>query len=85
MAAATGRGALRASHAAREQVIDLLKAAFVQGRLTESELDARVGQALASRTRAELATLTADLPAGLIAAPPRRKPGRARSRLPGAR
>ena len=82
-ATAAGRGHLRASHADREQVIDLLKAAFVQGRLTGSELDTRVGQALASRTRAELATLTADLPAGLIAAPPRRKPGRARLRLPG--
>ena len=83
MAAAADRGRLRASHADREQAIDLLKAAFVQGRLTESELDARVGQALASRTQAELATLTADLPAGLIAAPTRRKPARARPQLPG--
>jgi hypothetical protein len=83
MAAAADRGCLRASHADREQAIDLLKAAFVQGRLTESELDARVGQALASRTQAELATLTADLPAGLIAAPTRRKPARARPQLPG--
>jgi Domain of unknown function (DUF1707) len=82
-AAAADRGCLRASHADREQAIDLLKAAFVQGRLTESELDARVGQALASRTQAELATLTADLPAGLIAAPTRRKPARARPQLPG--
>ena len=32
-AAAAGRGHLRASHADREQVIDVLKAAFVQGRL----------------------------------------------------
>jgi len=83
MAAAPDRGCLRASHADREQAIDLLKAAFVQGRLTENELDARVGQALASRTQAELATLTADLPAGLIAAPTRRKPARARPQPPG--
>jgi hypothetical protein len=82
MAAAADRGHLRASHADREQAIDLFKAAFVQGRLTKGELDARVGQALSSRTQAELATLTADLPAGLIAAPPRRQPARTRPRPP---
>jgi hypothetical protein len=60
---APGHGRLRASHADREQVVDLLKAAFVQGRLTQDELDTRIGQALSARTYAELATLTADLPA----------------------
>jgi len=34
---AAGRGRLRASDADREQVIDVLKAAFVQGRLTKDE------------------------------------------------
>jgi hypothetical protein len=63
---------LRASHADRERVIGTLKAAFVQGRLTKDEFDLRVGQAFAARTHAELAALTADLPAGLAdAAPPR--------------
>ena len=56
-------GPMRAAHADREQVVDALKAAFVQGRLTQDELDARVGQALAARTYADLAMLTADLPA----------------------
>jgi hypothetical protein len=60
---APGHGRLRASHADREQVVDVLKAAFVQGRLTQDELDTRVGQALAARTRADLAALTTDLPA----------------------
>lgn len=60
---AAGRGRMRASHADREHVVDALKAAFVQGRLTQDELDARVGQALAARTYADLAALTADLPA----------------------
>ena len=60
-------GYLRASHADRDRVIDGLKAAFVQGRLDQDEFDHRVGQALASRTYAELAALTADLPSGLIA------------------
>jgi hypothetical protein len=67
-AAAAGRGRLRASHADRERVIDVVKAAFVQGRLTGDELDARLARALGSRTYAELAAVTADLPVGLIAA-----------------
>lgn len=65
---AAGRGRLRASHADRERVIGVLKAAFVQGRLDRDELDLRVSQALASRTYAELAAVTSDLPAGLAAA-----------------
>ena len=68
--AAAGRGHLRASYADREQVIGILKAAFVQGRLAKDELDLRVGQALASRTCADLAAVTADLPIGLAAAQP---------------
>jgi hypothetical protein len=67
---APGRGQMRASHADREQVIGGLKAAFVQGMLAKDEFDLRVVRALASRTYAELATLTADLPAGLTAARP---------------
>jgi hypothetical protein len=72
---------LRASGADRERVIDLLKAAFVQGRLYRDEFDARIGQALASRTYGELAAVTADIPAELVAAPPRRPPVRARRRI----
>jgi DUF1707 SHOCT-like domain len=60
--AAAGRDLLRASHAEREQAIESLKDAFVDGRLTMDELDARAGRALAARTCAELAVLTADLP-----------------------
>ena len=44
------RSHLRASHADREQLIGTLKTAFVQGRLTEDELDARVDLAYASQT-----------------------------------
>ena len=82
-AAARGRGRLRASHADREQAIEVLKDAFAQGRLTGDELDSRVGQAFASRTYAELAALTADLPADPAAAPPPRQPARAHYRAPG--
>ena len=65
-AGAMGHGRLRASDADREQVIDTLKAAFVQGRLTRDELGVRAGQALVSRTYAELAAVTEDIPARLI-------------------
>jgi hypothetical protein len=63
-------------------VIATLKAAFVQGRLTKDELDARAGQTFAARTYADLAVITADLPAGLITAPPPRKAAPVRARPP---
>ena len=53
---------LRASHGDREQAIGTLKTAFVQGRLTGEELGVRAGQVYASRTYAELAGITADIP-----------------------
>ena len=85
--AAAGRGRLRTSRADREQVIEVLKAPFVQGRLTQDEFEARIGRALTSRTYAELAAVTADIPAGLTDTrltrerkPPRR-PTRTRTRM----
>jgi hypothetical protein len=85
MAAAKGRGHIRASDADREQVIDALKDAFVQGRLTRDEFGARAGRALVSRTYAELTTITADIPIGVPAwlteAPPS-KPALAPARRP---
>jgi Domain of unknown function (DUF1707) len=61
-----GRGRLRASDADREQVIDTLKTAFVQGWLTKEQLRLRAGQALVSRTYAELAAATDGIPGRLI-------------------
>jgi hypothetical protein len=81
-AAAAGRGRLRASHADREHVLGVLKAAFVQGLLTKDEFDMRVGQTFASRTHAELAALIADIPAGLIRAQPLRQPAQAQNPHP---
>ncbi|HEY2489955.1 MAG TPA: DUF1707 domain-containing protein [Streptosporangiaceae bacterium] len=81
--AAAGGDRLRAGRADREQVIEALKNAFVHGRLTKDELDARAGQALAAWTYADLAALTADIPPapapapaapGRPAAPARRRP-----------
>ena len=63
-AGAGGHSRLRASHADREQVIEVLKTAFVQGRLDRDEFDPRVGRGLASRTYADLAALTATSPPG---------------------
>jgi Domain of unknown function (DUF1707) len=78
-AAAEGRGrsGLRASDADREQVIGTLRAAFVQGRLTKDELAARAGRVYTSRTYADLAEVTADIPAVLTAARSPRSPWRA--------
>ncbi len=69
-ASAAGRGYLRVSDAEREQVIGTLKAAFVGGVLAKDEFDLRVGQAFVSRTYAQLAAVTAGLPAGPAAAQP---------------
>ena len=81
-AADRGRGQVRASQADREQTIEVLKTAFVEDRLTKDEFDLRVGQALVSRTYAELAAVTADIPAGLIGGQPPREPARAQDRPP---
>jgi DUF1707 SHOCT-like domain len=70
MAEPEGSDGFLAGHADREQVVQALKDAFVQGRLTRDELDVRAGQALTARTGAELATLTADLPVDPAAARP---------------
>jgi hypothetical protein len=61
-------GELRASHADRDQVAELLRVAAGDGRLSPEELDDRLERALTARTYAELAALTADLPAAQGAA-----------------
>ncbi|MFJ8493240.1 DUF1707 domain-containing protein [Streptomyces sp. NPDC094038] len=61
----TGPGSppeLRASHADRDRVVDVLRIAAGDGLLTADELDERLETALSARTLSELATLTADLP-----------------------
>ena len=63
---------LRASHADRDQVVEVLRVAAGDGRLSPEELDDRLERALTARTYAELAALTADLPAtpGAAVVPP---------------
>jgi hypothetical protein len=53
---------VRASDGERDQVVTLLQRHFADGRLTQAELEERVGAALAARTRDQLGALTADLP-----------------------
>ena len=55
---------MRASSADRERAVDVLKAGFAEGRLTQDEYNDRMGRAYAARTYGDLAMLTADLPAG---------------------
>jgi Domain of unknown function (DUF1707) len=81
-AGTAGRGGMRTSRAEREQAIEVLKVAFVQDRLTKDEFDVRAGQAMTARTYAELAVLTADIPAEPTEAQPLRKPARAKARRP---
>src|SRR5580658_11040971 len=64
-AARPGAGAepeLRASYEDRDRVVELLRVAAGDGRLTAAELDERLEAALTARTSGELAALTADLP-----------------------
>ncbi len=63
-------GAMRASTADRERAVDVLKAAFAEGRLDQGEYADRVGLVYSSRTYAELASLTADLPVGPLGTMP---------------
>ncbi|MGH3158378.1 MAG: DUF1707 SHOCT-like domain-containing protein [Streptosporangiaceae bacterium] len=73
-------GYMRASDEDRERVIEILKTAFVQGRLSQGELTMRTGEVLSSRTYAELADTTADIPARRVATVPPRPPAPARTR-----
>jgi hypothetical protein len=53
---------LRAADADRQKIVDQLKAALDEGRLSLHEYDDRVGLAYAARTYADLLTLVDDLP-----------------------
>ena len=59
---------MRAASADRERAVDVLKAGFAEGRLTQEEYNERVGRAYAARTYGELTALTADQPAGAVPA-----------------
>jgi Domain of unknown function (DUF1707) len=60
---------LRASHVDRDRVVELLRVAAGDGRLTAEEPGGRLEAALTARTYGELAALTTDLPARPDSAP----------------
>jgi Domain of unknown function (DUF1707) len=53
---------IRASDQERESVVDVLRDAYTDGRLTLDEFSERTSAAYAARTRPELRELTGDLP-----------------------
>jgi hypothetical protein len=59
---------LRASHEDRDAVIETLRVAAGDGRLTAEELDERLEIAFNAKTYGELAVLTSDLPVGPVTA-----------------
>ncbi|MEU8386014.1 DUF1707 domain-containing protein [Streptosporangium sp. NPDC048865] len=75
-------GGIRVSDAEREDVVERLRVASVEGRLTLGELTERTEAAYSARTQAELAVVTSDLPGGhpvpVTAYPPPAEGGRAR-------
>jgi hypothetical protein len=56
------RGKMRAADVDRDRVVEILKTAYTEGRLTKDEYDDRVADALSARTYADLDVLVADLP-----------------------
>jgi hypothetical protein len=60
---------MRASTADRERAMDVLKAAYGEGRLTKEEFDERSARVMAARNYGELGALVADLPVGPFMAP----------------
>jgi hypothetical protein len=66
-----------ASAADRERMIDLLKAAFGEGRLSKDEFDERCTRVMNARTYGDLAPIVADLPGGTVFGTPPLSPYRA--------
>ncbi|GAA2744520.1 DUF1707 and DUF4190 domain-containing protein [Kitasatospora cinereorecta] len=65
----TPQSAMRAAHTDRERTVDVLKAAYAEGRLTAEEYSQRFDAAHRAQTYGQLAHLVADLPAGPMVAP----------------
>ena len=61
--------AMRAASADRERAVDVLKAAFAEGRLSQAEYNERMSRAYEGRTYGDLLALTSDLPAGPLPIP----------------
>jgi hypothetical protein len=66
----SGNPSMLASQAERERAVDVLRAAFGEGRMQQREFEQRVARAYAARTIGELSVLVADLPQGPSPMPP---------------
>ncbi|WP_338015768.1 DUF1707 and DUF4190 domain-containing protein [Kitasatospora sp. CB01950] len=66
---ATPQGGMRAAHADRERTVDVLKAAYAEGRLTAAEYEQRMSSAHQAATYGQLSALVVDLPSGPMVAP----------------
>lgn len=64
-----GPHGMLAANTDRERAIDVLKAGFAEGRLTQAEYNDRVARVYASRTYGELGAIVGDLPAGPLGGP----------------
>ncbi|MFB7613770.1 DUF1707 and DUF4190 domain-containing protein [Kitasatospora sp. NPDC056181] len=60
---------MRAAHTDRDRTVDVLKAAYAEGRLTADEYGQRFDAVSAAQTYGELARLVADLPSGPMMTP----------------
>lgn len=63
------QAAMRAAHADRERTVDVLKAAYAEGRLTAEEYSQRFDAVHRAQTYGQLSQLVADLPSGPVVAP----------------
>ena len=61
--------AMRAAAADRERTIDVLKAAYGEGRLSKEEFDSRSARVMAALTYGDLAAIVSDLPVGPVSGP----------------
>jgi len=61
-----GQPGMLAAAADRERTIDVLKAAYGEGRISKDEFDHRAGRVMNARTYGDLSTVVADLPSGPV-------------------
>jgi hypothetical protein len=61
-----GVGSMLASNADRDRAVDVLRAGFAEGRLTQPEFEERVARVHQARTYDQLTELTCDLPVGPV-------------------
>ncbi|WP_329564867.1 DUF1707 and DUF4190 domain-containing protein [Kitasatospora sp. NBC_01266] len=64
-----GYATMRAAHTDRDRTVDVLKAAYAEGRLSAAEYSARFDLANQAQTYGQLAQLVADLPSGPMPGP----------------